>query len=136
MLFRSDQLSSQLGGKEMPSIGFAVGLERLSEIVDVEEDTKIKISFIIATSNLEENAYKIAHQIRRLNDEVILDCYLNEGSLKSKLRKAHKNNSDYAIIVGEEELENNTVIIKSLKDESTDQKFISVDQLDSFFQDL
>ena len=133
---RYDQLSSQLGGKEMPSIGFAVGLERLSEIVDVEVDTKIKISFIIATSNLEENAYKIAHQMRRLNDEVILDCYLQEGSLKSKLRKANKNNSDYAIIVGEEELENNTVIIKSLKDELTDQKVVSVDQLDSFFQDL
>lgn len=58
------------------------------------------------------------------------------GSLKSKLRKANKNNSDYAIIVGEEELENNTVIIKSLKDELTDQKVVSVDQLDSFFQDL
>ena len=102
----------------------------------VEEDTKIKISFIIATSNLEENAYKIAHQIRRLNDQVVLDCYLKEGSLKSKLRKAHKNNSDYAIIVGEEELENNTVIIKSLQDESTNQKVMPVDQLDSFFQDL
>jgi len=133
---RYDQLSSQLGGKEMPSIGFAVGLERLSEIVDVEVDTKIKISFIIATSNLEENAYKIAHQMRRLNNEVILDCYLQEGSLKSKLRKAHKNNSDYAIIVGEEELENNTVIIKSLKDELTDQKVMSVDKLYSFFQEL
>ena len=82
------------------------------------------------------NHLKRSSHFLESNDEVILDCYLQEGSLKSKLRKANKNNSDYAIIVGEEELENNTVIIKSLKDELTDQKVVSVDQLDSFFQDL
>ena len=133
---RYDQLSSQLGGKEMPSIGFAIGLERLTEIVDIETDSKIKISFIIATSNLEEKAYKISHHIRRLNDKVVIDCNLQDGSLKSKLRKANKNNSDYAIIIGEQEIENNKLIIKSLKDEKSDQKFVSFDELDSFFQAL
>ena len=133
---RYDQLSSQLGGKEMPSIGFAIGLERLTEIVDIETDSKIKISFIIATSNLEEKAYKISHHIRRLNDKVVIDCNLQDGSLKSKLRKANKNNSDYAIIIGEQEIQNNRLIIKSLKDEQSDQKFVSFDELDSFFQAL
>ena len=131
---RYDQLSMQLGGKEMPSIGFAIGLERLSQIVDIETEAKIKISFIIATGNLEEKAYKISHHIRRLNDRVVIDCHLQDGSLKSKLRKANKNNSDYAIIIGEQEIENNTLIIKSLKDEKSDQKFVSFDELNSFFQ--
>ena len=133
---RYDQLSSQLGGKEMPSIGFAIGLERLTEIVDIETDSKIKISFIIATSNLEEKAYKISHHIRRLNDKVVIDFNLQYGSIKSKLRKANKNNSDYAIIIGEQEIQNNRLIIKSLKDEQSDQKFVSFDELDSFFQAL
>ena len=133
---RYDQLSMQLGGKEMPSIGFAIGLERLSQIVDIETEAKIKISFIIATGNLEEKAYKISHHIRRLNDRVVIDCHLQDGSLKSKLRKANKNNSDYAIIIGEQEIENNTLIIKSLKDEKSDQKFVSFDELNSFFQAL
>ena len=125
-----------MSGKEMPSIGFAIGLERLSEIVDIEAEAKIKISFIIATGNLKEKAYKISHHIRRLNDRVVIDCHLQDGSLKSKLRKANKNNSDYAIIIGEQEIENNKLIIKSLKDEKSDQKFVSFDELDSFFQAL
>ena len=133
---RYDSLCSQLGGKEMPAIGMAIGLERFSEIVSLKNNQKKLVSFIIQTSNLEPKAYKIAHHLRSLNKDIVLDISLSEGSLKSKMRKANKNNADFAIILGEEELNNKSVVIKPLKDELKEQQAVSIDDLYSFYKAL
>jgi histidyl-tRNA synthetase len=133
---RYDYLCSQLGGKEMPAIGMAIGLERFSEIVTLKNNQKKLVSFIIQTSNLEPKAYKIAHHLRSLNKDIVLDISLSEGSLKSKMRKANKNNADFAIILGEEELNNKSVVIKPLKDELKDQQAVSIDDLYTFYKAL
>jgi histidyl-tRNA synthetase len=133
---RYDYLCSQLGGKEMPAIGMAIGLERFSDIVSLKNTKKKLVSFIIQTSNLEPKAYKIAHHLRSLNKDIILDVSLSEGSLKSKMRKANKNNADFAIILGEEEFNNKTVVIKPLKDELKEQKAVSIADLYSFYKIL
>ena len=73
-------------------------------LVNIAKIKRKLVSFIILASNLEPKAYKIAHHLRSLNKAVVLDISLSEGSLKSKMRKANKNNADYAIILGEEEL--------------------------------
>ena len=70
------------------------------------------------------------------NSVIILDVQLSEGRLKSKLRKANKNNSDYAIIIGEEELREGTAIIKFLDDELKDQETVSISDLYSFYKAL
>jgi histidyl-tRNA synthetase len=133
---RYDYLCSQLGGKEMPAIGMAIGLERFSDIVSLKNTKKKLVSFIIQTSNLEPKAYKIAHHLRSLNKDIILDVSLSEGSLKSKMRKANKNNADFAIILGEEEFNNKTIVIKPLKDELKEQKVVSIADLYSFYKIL
>ena len=133
---RYDQLCSQLGGKDMPAIGMAIGLERLANIVSLKKTNKKLISFIIAASNLEPKAYKIAHHLRSINKEVLLDIHLSEGSLKSKMRKANKNNSDYAIIIGEDEINNKTAVIKPLNDELKEQQTVSIEDLYSFYKTL
>jgi histidyl-tRNA synthetase len=71
-----------------------------------------------------------------LNKNVILDMQLSDSSLKAKLRRANKNNSEYAIIIGEEEFNNSTVIIKPLKDELKEQQTVSVDELFEFYKAL
>ena len=110
---RYDDLSEQLGGKKLPCIGMAIGIERLALLANKNSDDKTLISFIILSSNFEEKAYKIAHDLRSMNPEIIIDVQLSEGSLKSKLRKASKNNAKYAIIIGEEEIKSNTIIVKT-----------------------
>jgi histidyl-tRNA synthetase len=50
--------------------------------------------------------------------------------------KANKNNSDYVIIIGEEELDNNTAVIKPLNDELKDQQVVSIEDLYSFYKTL
>ena len=133
---RYDQLFSQLGGKNLPAIGMAIGLERFANIAKVEKVKRKLVSFIVAASNLEPKAYKIAHHLRSINKKVVLDIHLSEGSLKSKLRKANKNNSDYVIIIGQEELVNKTAVIKPLNNELKEQETVSIEDLYSFYKAL
>ncbi|MDB4135945.1 histidine--tRNA ligase [Gammaproteobacteria bacterium] len=133
---RYDDLCSKLGGKDLPSIGMAIGIERFASLVsDTTLSDKI-VSFITLGSILEPKTYKIAHRLRSLNKNIILDMQLSDSSLKAKLRRANKNNSEYAVIVGEEEFNNGTFIIKPLKDELKEQQTVSIDELFKFYKAL
>ena len=133
---RYDHLCKKLGGKDLPSIGMALGIERFAELINIDNSSAKTVSFLIVTSNLEPKAYKIAHQLRALNKEIILDVHLSDGSLKSKLRRSNKDNADYAIIIGEDELKNNTAVIKYLKDELREQQTVTLDELYSFYKSI
>ena len=133
---RYDNLSSQLGGKIMNSIGMAIGLERISEISNVETDEKNRASFIILAGVDHTKAYKMAHELRSLNENVILETHLNCSSLKAELRRANKCKSQMAFIIGEEELKNNKILIKDLKNESNEQKNVSYDELIKIYKNL
>jgi len=133
---RYDHLCKKLGGKDLPSIGMALGIERFAELINTDTSSTKTVSFLIVTSNLEPKAYKIAHQLRALNKEIILDVHLSDGSLKSKLRRSNKDNADYAIIIGEDELKNNTAVIKYLKDELREQQTVTLDELYSFYKSI
>ena len=133
---RYDDLCSKLGGKELPSIGMAIGIERFASLIGNSTHSDKILSFITLGSTLEAKTYKIAHRLRSLNKDIILDMQLSDSSLKAKLRRANKNGSEYAIIVGEEEFNNDTVIIKPLKDELKEQQTVSVDELFDFYKAL
>ena len=133
---RYDNLSEQLGGKNLPCIGMAIGIERLSLLSNVDVEDKTLISFIILSSNFEEKAYKIAHNLRTINSKIVVDVQLSEGSLKSKLRKASKSNAKFAIIMGEEEIKTNSIIIKPLIEKNSEQKVMDINEISSFFKDI
>ena len=133
---RYDSLCSKLGGKELPSIGMAIGIERFASLIGNSTHSDKILSFITLGSTLEAKTYKIAHRLRSLNKDIILDMQLSDSSLKAKLRRANKNGSEYAIIVGEEEFNNDTVIIKPLKDELKEQQTVSINELFDFYKAL
>ena len=133
---RYDELCSQLGGKDLPAIGMAIGIERLASIANMNEINKTLVSFIILSNKIEQKAYKIAHDLRSVNKKLNLDIQLSEGSLKSKLRRANKDNASYVLIVGEEELKSNTVIVKSLLDENSEQSNMNINELHDFIKSI
>ena len=133
---RYDNLCKHLGGKDLPAIGMAIGIERLSLLSNVLEGDKTSISIIIISNNTEPKAYKIAHDLRSLNNNINFDIQLSDGSLKSKLRRANKDNADYAIIIGEEELKSNTVIVKPLSDNDSEQSTMDLNDLDNYIKNL
>jgi histidyl-tRNA synthetase len=133
---RYDILSEKLGGKNLPAIGLAIGIERLADIANIDLNKTKTVSFITITSNLEPKAFKIAHQLRTLNKSVTLDVNLSSGSLKSKLRRANKIGASHAIIIGDGELESGSILIKYLDDELRSQESVLYEEVLSFYKSL
>jgi histidyl-tRNA synthetase len=133
---RYDDLCKQLGGKDLPAIGMAIGIERLSLLAKTYKKNRTLISFIIISSNLESKAYKIAHDLRSINSSINIDVQLSDGSLKSKLRRANKDNASYAFIIGEDELKSENIIVKSLNDENSEQIIMNISEIENFIQNI
>tara|TARA_Y100001947_G_scaffold121728_1_gene106001 strand:- start:183 stop:1448 length:1266 start_codon:yes stop_codon:yes gene_type:complete len=133
---RYDHLFEDLGGKKLPAIGMAIGVERLADIARDFKNKTTLLSFIIISDKIEQKAYKIAHDLRSVNKNIVIEVQLSDSSIKSKLRRANKDNATYAIIVGEEEIESNTILLKSLKEENSDQKKLTVEEIKSFLKSI
>ena len=125
---RYDVLSEKLGGKNLPAIGMAIGIERLASIASIAKTQDKIVSFITITSKLEPKAFKIAHHLRSLNKKINLDVNLANGSLKSKLRRANKINASHALIIGDDEITNECILIKYLDDELKEQELVKFDK--------
>ena len=133
---RYDELCKQLGGKDLPAIGMAIGIERLAALAKTYRKNKTSLSFIIISSKIEPKAYKIAHKLRSLNNSINIDVQLSEGSLKSKLRRANKDNASYALIIGEDEIKSESIIVKSLLDENSEQLVMDFNDLENFIKKI
>jgi len=132
---RYDSLAQTLGGKNMPAIGLAIGLERLISISSVSGLNEKKLVFISSTSNIAPLAFKIANQLRNANSNISLDMDLTDSSLKAKLRRANKTNASHAFIFGDEEMTNKTVTVKSLRDD-TEQVSMSITECIDFYKKI
>ena len=113
---RYNQLVQQLGAsQDYPSIGAAIGLERLMLLVEHEKDVEQKVSMlaiIIPVSyDQHADALKIAHELRLKN--IVVDV-LFEKSLKKMFRKADKAEAAYVIVLGEDEQKAGNVIVKTM----------------------
>ena len=70
----------------------------------------------------------LAEKLRRFCPDIVVVTHCGEGSFKNQLKKADKSGARFALVTGEEELENNTVTLKPLRERS-EQKAFSVDDL-------
>ena len=123
---RYDSLVEELGGKPCPAIGFSIGLERLvliSEKIDENINSSKVISFIALGEEAISKSVLIAEQLRNelVNVQIVLN--FENTSASSQLKKAIKLKSDYALIVGEEELKDNTIALKALNEKEEQKIF-------------
>ena len=100
------------------------------------KDNMTMVSFIILSNKIEPKAYKIAHNLRSVNDSINIDVQLSDGSLKSKLRRANKDNAAYALIIGEDELKSKKIIVKPLLEKNSEQAILSLEEINSFIKQL
>ena len=130
---RYDYLVEELGGKSVPAIGFAAGLERLILVLNNQQTKQLKSPDIYIISLGDEaikESLSIAQKLRDENFIVIVETL--RRSLKAQLKEANKLQSKYSIIIGDEEIKNKQVIIKNM--ETGDQRAISFDQINSYFK--
>ena len=111
---RYDGLFEVLGGKPTKACGFAIGLERLFELAKLE-DRLIKFNnndIYLVFEELNTQVIEIVEKIRDLGFNVLLDK--SGGKFQKQFKRANNLNFKYAIIIGQEELENDFLSIKNL----------------------
>ena len=116
---RYDNLIKELGGKDLPAIGFALGIDRLSEIISLEEKTKdIFIGYAEAKSV--SYAQDIGNKLRLNNGSLVIENYLGNANVSKQLKKANSLGFKFVIIVGQEEQNTKIFKVKNLtQDEET-----------------
>ena len=138
---RYDGLVEQLGGKTTPAVGFALGLERLILLLEQVEDTKAKVNhrldaYLIADS---ESAFMqglvLATTLRKNIPDFRVMTHCGSGSLKNQFKKADKSGAQYAIVIGEQELQDRVVTIKLLREELP-QQVVKQEELVEWFRQI
>lgn len=133
---RYDKLVEQLGGASTPAVGFALGLERIILLLETLNQTtlnapKPSVFLITASDDAIKRALELSESIRdhNLNWNVLTNS--SGGSFKSQFKKADKSGAEFALILGDDELQNNTISIKSLRKES-EQITVKQNELNAF----
>lgn len=114
---RYDHLIEECGGPKVPAIGFGLGLERLMltiESLGIDIDTKSDIDIFIATTDQTTDlvAMGLAKGIRDNGFSVVTDI-VGKG-LKAQMKYADKISAKYSTVIGTDEINNKTLIIKDM----------------------
>ena len=131
---RYDGLVEQLGGKPTPAIGFALGMERILALLESQQQRplqKVDIYMILIGAASEIKGMQISENIRDALPGVKMITHCGGGSVKSQMKKADKSGAGIALIIAEDELENEQVTVKYLR-ENKEQVTVSVDELAAF----
>ncbi len=114
---RYNLLVKELGGPDLPGVGFAAGMERILLACENEksfepEEEKIDLYMVALDKGLENFIYGTAVKFRRNGISVDLD-YLGR-SVKAQMREANRTNAKYVLLVGGEEFSRGEVVLKNM----------------------
>jgi len=115
---RYDDLVEKMSGKQVKAIGFAGGVERLMILSKNNILQHRPITIIYISQNEKIIAFETANKLR--NSGFIVD-FIADGNFKKQLKKASQNNSQFVVIIGEEEVKNSEVMVKDF-DNAKEQK--------------
>ncbi|HHK8520288.1 histidine--tRNA ligase [Vibrio parahaemolyticus] len=115
---RYDGLVEQLGGKPTPAVGFAMGLERLVLMLETLELTDVRRSVDVYVVTAGEGTMmagmKLAEQLREAISGVRVMNHFGGGNFKKQFKRADKVGAVVALVLGENEVADNTVVLKDL----------------------
>lgn len=121
---RYDGLVDQMGGPDVPGIGWAAGIERLAICCALTNETSRPVSIIPVEQDDMINAFKLAFTLR--SQGIITDLAYS-GNVSKRMKKAQKANSRFVILLGAEEKAKNGVMLKDM--DTGDQTFVLFDRL-------
>ena len=140
---RYDTLVEELGGNSCPAVGFSIGMERLVLLMKQSDNHKSSSSkdldcFFICLGDeaIFSQAILYAERIRENIPGINLKVNLESTSASSQFKKADKSGAEIALILGQEELEGNTISIKELKENSPQETLsleLTIDRLKRIF---
>jgi histidyl-tRNA synthetase len=137
---RYDGLVTQLGGRETPAIGFAMGVERLIAVMEElgrfdELSPPVDAYLVLAGDQAQVIGLGLAEQLRDDIPSLRLMTHCGGGSMKSQFRKADKSGAPIALVLGDQEVESEQIAVKFLRDQR-DQEMVAWDDLTEFLTSL
>ena len=115
---RYDNLAEYYTDKKLPGVGISIGLTRLfyklNELNALKEEQN-SIAKVLVVSMVEDNskALEVATELR--NENINAEVYLENKKIKAKFKYADKLDIPYVIVIGEDEIANNTVTLKNMQ---------------------
>jgi histidyl-tRNA synthetase len=116
---RYDSLIEQLGGKDNHAVGFAMGMERLLALMETLDHVPVAKSVDVYMIRVGEKAdregLRLAEAIRNEIPSLKLQVHCGGGSFKSQFKKADKIGAEFAVILGDDEVNSGQVGLKHLR---------------------
>ncbi len=127
---RYDGLISSLGGPEIPGIGWAAGIERISMLMELANNNNTQVHLAITDEKFKPHLQKM---IKYMKENQISFYWNYKFNLKKSLSKANSNNISNVIIIGENEFNNDFFTLKHLK--SGEQFELKIDKVKNYIDD-
>ena len=115
----------------MPATGFALGIDRLAEIITPSFTEK---DLFIGSVDKESQTYAqlLGYKIRKNNRSYVVENYLGNANVGKQLKKADSQGFKFAIIVGQDELKSKKLKLKNLRENKPDLELKEKDLLEYF----
>ena len=121
---RYDYLIEQIGGKPAPAVGWALGVERVLELLKEQGASAVvgapDVYAIVSDAAALPRVLPVLQQLRAMAVSIQMHAPANSnegmGSMKSQFKKADSSGASFALIFGPDELTQNQVTIKNLRD--------------------
>jgi len=128
---RYNGLIKNLGGRDLPATGFALGIDRLADIIELPS---IEKDLFIGCLDKESRTYaqELGYKIRKNNNSLIVENYLGNANPGKQLKKADSQGFKFAIIVGQDELKSKILKLKNLREDKPDLELKEKDLLEHF----
>ncbi|MCH9699707.1 MAG: histidine--tRNA ligase [Gammaproteobacteria bacterium] len=123
---RYDGLVTQLGGRPVPAIGFAMGLERIilliQEVAAEQMPANVPHVYMIRLGEMgEQFGLQLSERLRSALPELRLILNCGGGSAKSQFKRADKSGAQFALIIGEDEVNKLEFGLKTLRKDQQQQ---------------
>jgi len=115
---RYDNLLSQFGGPHLPAIGFAIGVDRTSMLmqqlgIEPYQQTETKSIYLVSMD--QKFSGLVIKLLKFFRNDFICDTNFNLKNISKELKWAEKKGYDFVLIIGENEFKNNKVSIKDIR---------------------
>jgi histidyl-tRNA synthetase len=129
---RYDGLVAQLGGQPAPAIGWALGEERVVELMRVqgrpEDAVGPDVYLALAGAAAESAGIALAESLRNAVPGLRIETNCGGGSFKSQLKRADRSGARIALILGEDEVARRVVTLKALREDAP-QRQVPLEEL-------
>jgi len=129
---RYDGLVAQLGGEPAPAIGWALGEERIVELMRLQQlvgnEGRPDVYLVLAGAAAEAAGLHLAERLRDAAPGLKVETNCGGGSFKSQLKRADRSGARYAVIVGDDEAARGVAAVKALRSEEG-QREVAFDDL-------